>query len=305
MEAMKILIGYDGSPHAEAALTDLKRAGLPRKVEAKVVTVSEEWMPAPASIGGVATTFPKFESEAEADALRLAQSARDVLKTIFPEWHVHAEAATGSPGNILTWRAEEWKPDLIVVGSQGRTALGRFFFGSVSQKVLHHAACSVRIARASQKASAAPVRLIVGVDGSPDSDMAVKAVAARHWPKGAEICVVCGIWVPPPVTSEQMALEVENWINAEKARTLDAVEAAVKKLQGIGLAASSIIKEEDPKGLLCAEAENRDADCIFVGAMGMGRLERALIGSISSAVAARAHCSVEVVRQPSLRGAKG
>jgi nucleotide-binding universal stress UspA family protein len=48
--------------------------------------------------------------------------------------------------------------------------------------------------------------------------------------------------------------------------------------------------------LLCSEAENLMADCIFVGARGMGRLERFLIGSVSLGVAARAHCSVEVVR---------
>ena len=66
--------------------------------------------------------------------------------------------------------------------------------------------------------------------------------------------------------------------------------------QGIGLAASFVIKEEDPESLLCAEAEGRGADCIFVGAKGMGRIERTLIGGVSSAVAMRAHCSVEVVR---------
>jgi nucleotide-binding universal stress UspA family protein len=47
--------------------------------------------------------------------------------------------------------------------------------------------------------------------------------------------------------------------------------------------------------LLIAEAESWGADCIFVGARGMGRIGRFLLGSVSSAVAARAHCSVEVV----------
>jgi nucleotide-binding universal stress UspA family protein len=290
------MIGYDGSPHSEAALADLRRAGLPRKVEAMVLSVSEEWIPAPASIGGVATSYPKFESEAEGETLKLARSAKAVLKTLFPGWQVQAEAATGSPGNMLIWQSGEWKPDLIVVGSQGRTALGRFFFGSVSQKVLHQAKCSVRIARASSKDPTAPVRLIVGVDGLPGSDAAVRAIATRHWSKGSEVCVVCGMGVPTPVASEQMAIEVENWIAGEKTRIAETIEAAVRKLQGIGLATSSVLKEEDPKGLLCAEAESRDADCIFVGATGMGRVERVLIGSVSSAVAMRAHCSVEVVR---------
>ncbi len=296
MEAMKIMIGYDGSPHAEAALADLKRAGLPRKVEAMVFSVSEEWMPAPASLGGVVTPFPRFESEAQDEALKLAQSAKATLKTLFPDWQIHAEAVTGSPGNMLIWKSDEWKPDLIVVGSQGRTALGRFFFGSVSLKVLHQADCSVRIARPDRKSLDAPMRLIVGVDGSPDSDAAVRAITTRHWPKGSEACVVSGMLISPSVTSGMIAIEVEKRILGEKARIAEAVASAVKTLQGVGLATSSVVKEENPRSLLCTEAENRDADCIFVGTTGMGRIERTLIGSVSSAVAMRAHCSVEVVR---------
>jgi nucleotide-binding universal stress UspA family protein len=102
--------------------------------------------------------------------------------------------------------------------------------------------------------------------------------------------------LPPAVASAQMVIEIEKWIADEKTRIAEAVKAAVRKLEGVGLATSSVVREEDPKGLPCAEAESRDADCIFVGTMGMGWIERTLIGSVSSAVAMRAHCSVEVVR---------
>jgi nucleotide-binding universal stress UspA family protein len=62
------------------------------------------------------------------------------------------------------------------------------------------------------------------------------------------------------------------------------------------LVASPLIKEGDPKQLLCDEAERWGADCIFVGAKNLSRIDRFLLGSVSAAVAARAHCSVEVVR---------
>ena len=38
------------------------------------------------------------------------------------------------------------------------------------------------------------------------------------------------------------------------------------------------------------------ASCIFVGAKGLRSVERFLTGSVSASVAARAHCSVELVR---------
>jgi nucleotide-binding universal stress UspA family protein len=43
--------------------------------------------------------------------------------------------------------AEEWQPDLIVVGSHGRTGADRFLLGSVSEAVARHAGCSVQIVR--------------------------------------------------------------------------------------------------------------------------------------------------------------
>jgi len=40
---MKILIGYDGSEYADAAIEDLQYAGLPNEVEAVVLSVGNAW----------------------------------------------------------------------------------------------------------------------------------------------------------------------------------------------------------------------------------------------------------------------
>ncbi len=41
----KIIIAYDGSPCAKAAINDLKNAGLPDEVEATIVSVADVWLP--------------------------------------------------------------------------------------------------------------------------------------------------------------------------------------------------------------------------------------------------------------------
>ena len=46
-ERMRILIGYDGSEYADAAIDDLCRAGLPREATAVVLSVIESWSLAP------------------------------------------------------------------------------------------------------------------------------------------------------------------------------------------------------------------------------------------------------------------
>ena len=295
-DLMKILIAYDGSECAESAIDDLKRAGLPRRAEALVLTISEELIPMPASIGGVDTTFAKSLLEEEKESLALARRARSRIQTLFPGWEILAEAAIGSPGSEIIARADEWRPDLIVVGSHGRTALGRMFFGSVSQKVITEARCSVRVARGRIVEPDVPARIIVGVDGSEEGDAAVEEIASRDWPDGSEVRIVNSAWTLPPARDPRTAINFAEWIAQETERVKKTVDGAADKLGSAGLKVSAVVKEQEPKALLCSEAEDLMADCIFVGARGMGRLERFLIGSVSLGVAARAHCSVEVIR---------
>lgn len=156
---MKILIGYDGSEHAGAALDDLKRAGLPRDSEVLVVSVGDLLMSSP-PIQEVAAEI--FTSRRVASALKQAQThgervikeaeefaakAVDRLRLEFPEWNVKSRVITGTPAWELIDAANDWGADLVVVGSQGCSALKRFFLGSVSKRVVTDSRGSVRVAR--------------------------------------------------------------------------------------------------------------------------------------------------------------
>src|SRR5262245_16088249 len=293
---MKILIAYDGSECAESAIDDLKRAGLPRRAEAVVLTIAEELFPAPTSIGGVDTTFAKSLLEEEKDSLALARRARSRIHSVFPGWKILVDAGIGSPGSEIIARADEWRPDLIVVGSHGRTALGRMFFGSVSQKVINAAQCSVRVARGRIVEPDVPARIIVGVDGSEEADAAVDEIASRDWPDGSEVRIVNSARTIPAASDPGTAVNLEEWIARETERVNKVVEGAAEKLGSAGLMVSIVVKGQEPKALLCGDAEDLVADCIFVGSRTSGPVGRFLIGSVSLGVAARANCSVEVVR---------
>lgn len=309
---MKILVAYDGSSCADAALDDLKRAGLPLEAEAQIISVAEVWLPPPppsiaeilerAGEVKVPADFKRVYSRGSAamkEALAHAERANDRLKAIFPGWKVSADASCGSPAWEVVFRADEWKPDLVIVGSHGRTALGRFVLGSVSQRVLTEAKCSVRIARGRLEEPDTPVRIIVGIDGSPGSEAAVRAVAARSWPAGSEVKVIVvddplvpeiiGEIIPPLAeTAEDLA-----WDEKMLAR-------AAAMLSETEIKVTTEVRQGDPKKELPQAAEAWGADCIFVGSAGFSnRFERFVLGSVSAAVAARAHCSVEVVRKSS------
>jgi len=303
---MKLLIAYDGSDCAAAAVHDLRRAGLPPETEALVLSVADVWLP-PQGADEDGTPAPiavqrgrKQAAEAFKAAYQLAESGCELVHGQFPAWETRAEAAADSPAWAIIKRASEWPTDLILVGSQGHSALHRAMLGSVSQKVVNEAPCSVRVARRHAAAADAPVRLVIGVDGSAEADAAVQAAATRVWPTGSEARLIT-------VMDEKMAtiiaapLEaITGWMEDgdenERAWVERMIAAATEKLRAAGLKVSSVVHDGDPKSLLIEEAERWGTDCIFVGARGHGLLERLLIGSVASAVAARAHCSVEVVR---------
>ncbi|MEA5535766.1 universal stress protein [Crocosphaera sp. XPORK-15E] len=56
----------------------------------------------------------------------------------------------GVPGSSICKTAHEWQADVIVIGHRGRSGLQEFLLGSVSNYVLHHAACSVLIVQPSR-----------------------------------------------------------------------------------------------------------------------------------------------------------
>jgi nucleotide-binding universal stress UspA family protein len=297
IDRMKILIAYDGSECADSALDDLASAGLPHEAEVLLFAVLDYRLPLSSSFGLGEAFLPDAVLKGEDEILDKLTEATRRINARFPGWDVGSETMVGVPASTLIYQADEWKPDLTVVGSHGRSALGRFFLGSVSQRLVNESHHSVRVARWQKDKPEAPVRIIAGVDGSKGSEQAVRAIADREWPPGTEVRIVNGAWSVPPITYDHLTGPVAEWIARENAKVKEAIDASIAALLTKGLITATVIKEEDPKKLLCEEAESWGADCIFVGAKGAGKLERFLVGSVSSSVAARAHCSVEIVRK--------
>ena len=133
MEArMKIMIAYDGSTYADAALDDMRRAGLPREADALIVSVGDGLVSTHspvAEFAGTALTSRRVSSAiavAREQALRLlaeargfSEQARRRLLSYFPGWEVETKVLEGSPSRELLQKAETLQPDLIVVGSYG------------------------------------------------------------------------------------------------------------------------------------------------------------------------------------------
>ncbi|MDX2040743.1 MAG: universal stress protein [Acidobacteriota bacterium] len=287
---MKVLVAYDGSDCANAALDDLRQAGLPDNVEFKVLSVIENWLPPPSGLEIVE------HIDRDQEYLTLAMRAANCIQESAPGWQAESEVEFGSPASVILEKADEWKPDLIVVGAHGRSSLGRFFFGSVSQKVLHEANCPVRVAREPKEKLERPLHLLIGFDGSPGAKETLRVITARNWPDDCEARIVYAAWPSLEFTSQPLAGKIADWVADEDLKIKNKIDSVVNDLNAAGLNTTAVVKAENPKQLLISEAESWQADCVFVGARGLGLFERLRLGSVSTAVAARAHCSVEVVR---------
>jgi nucleotide-binding universal stress UspA family protein len=306
MNPMKVLFAYDGSACANDALDDLKRAGLPSELDLLVVSIAEVWVldaneedehgEELAVAHSIAISAHAREGLERARVF--AKHAADRIRKEFPAWTVDTRVYPDSPAWGVLHASDEWTPDLIILGSHGRSALSRFFLGSVSQKVLSEARCSVRIARHSDCVAGSPMRLLAGVDGSPDSEAAIDEIASRTWPAGSSVKVLAavgpiGVFVDPTFNYDFVQWEgtARQWERLEQV----AADAA-RRLRDAGLLVDTRVCDGAPVPLLLSEATELGADCIFLGARGHRFMERFLLGSVSASIAARADCTVEVVR---------
>lgn len=146
---MRIVIGYDGSQSADAAVREVVERAWPAGTEVRLVTAVPSVI-APPAAGGVeyyAPVWAKARAVAREQALGRILQALETFKTrhdLVTSYEIRDE----EPKTALVAAAREWKADLMILGSQGTSALGRLFVGSVCHAMVSHAPCSVEVVRA-------------------------------------------------------------------------------------------------------------------------------------------------------------
>ncbi|MEP7274345.1 MAG: universal stress protein [Acidobacteriota bacterium] len=294
---MKILLAVDGSECSQRAVEEIARTPWPERSIVRVASVAEirsltlptEWEEIfeGRSIANIAKAVSRFGEIA---------GARVEITT---------KTLRGDPKAVLLDEAEHWHADLIVVGTHGFNALTRLWLGSVSRAVVTHAKCSVRVARSLETKPRVGTRILIAVDGSVGSDAAINAVSGRPWVPGTEVHIVSAIQLPFVPTAEAWALP-EGYYKQLEQESRDQAKAAIKGalavLEGTGRKTPLTVTAETivghPEEVILGTAKARGSNLIILGSHGYRGIERFLLGSVSSAVAFHAHCSVEIVRVP-------
>ena len=248
---LHILCGVDGTPASLAAVRTAARLQLP---EGSLRFVAATNIAKAAQAGMAATHAAEQLQDESEDALA---EARGLVPS------AGGKVAVGNAATVLLHEAESEETTLVAVGSHGHRRAAAMLLGTVALALLRDAPCSVLIARDPKEPDTWPRAVVVGVDGSPESALAL--AAAR------EIADRFG-------TSVRAIASTSDHFDGDSARTV-APEL-----------------EEHTEGAVGAlVAASNSADLVVVGSRGLHGLKA--LGSVSERVAHQAHSSVLVVRE--------
>ncbi len=294
---MKVLVAIDSSPASVQVLEQAAAQPWPEGTVFSIVHVVDLQRFA---------KLPLLVEDARREGDRIVKAGAEKLSRLRHE--TLCEVVLGFPRRAITEYAKEWHADLILAGSHGHSAIGRFLLGSVAQGILRTAPCSVEIVRrkAGAPASASPMKILLASDGSDCSVGAVHFVANRPWPAGTvirvlsveELMVIDNQMTASSLSSVYPSSLLEELMKDAHDRAGSAVQTAKEILTRAGM---NVVNDHstplgEPRSVILDTAKAWGADLIVLGSHGRRGLDRLLLGSVSESVAIHANCSVEVVR---------
>jgi len=202
----------------------------------------------------------------------------------------------GSDYAKLIQRAEQWHADLLVVGSHGRSGIGRYFSRSVAEHVVRYAPSAVLVARERARGV-----VLIATDLSDPALPAIAAGVREALRRQAPLVVVhvtetLSLGMLPAMALLGMNPVTETLeVAEERGRfTRQIIESA---LQRFGATGDVRIVDGDPETEILSLVESLSAELLVVATRGRSSVARVLLGSVAANLVENAPCSVLAVRQ--------
>ena len=251
----RVLVGVDGSDEAIQAAT---QAALLAEGPVTLLAASEAVSPI---IGATGTHVPAYLDEGLQRA-SASDGLERTLEALRERSDVAGKIVEGCPWEELIREIECNRNTTVAVGSHG-TGRGRgILAGSTATELVHKAPCSVLVTRGQARI---PRRIVVGVDGSPESARAYTVARGLAERFGAHFRAIVD--------------------HGGKPVDMDLVRA----ITGDG------VKETYHEPVRALVGASGIVDLVVVGSRGLRGLKA--LGSVSERVAHQAQCSVLVVRE--------
>jgi len=288
---LRVLLATDDSEPARAAETWVARLGPVRPTAVDVVCVAARGL---TRFGWAMQTYRAAVKaaleEVRASALLSAESiANDAGERLQESGlRVRAWARQGEAAEELLEMIEEVRPDLVVVGSRGRSALAEMLLGSVSHQLVVHSVRPVLVARPPATAAGdLPSRALVVACGDRADETATAWLADSGLLTGSET-VVLGLLEGPAAEVPASLVELDDELRRAAEDRLGATAAALRGRTGrldVQLGAGHPLEE------VLAWSRRGEIDLIVVARPAARPGRRA----IAEELARHASCSVLVV----------
>jgi nucleotide-binding universal stress UspA family protein len=183
---------------------------------------------------------------------------------------------------------------MLVVGARGVGVLRRVLVGSISSGCALRADAPVVVVRGEPVAATDTRPVLVGVDGSPASLVALRWAAGEAKLRGVPLRVVHAWTIPVGMLSGYYAIPIDAVKEAAQNVLDEAAEAAVEPSGGVPVL-RELANGNASAALLTMAAETQ---LLVVGARGHGGFTGLALGSTSHQCVVHAPCPTAVIREP-------
>jgi nucleotide-binding universal stress UspA family protein len=273
----EIVVAVDGSGPSNAAVRWAVRESLLLSVPLKLVHV----VGAPKVTRSLMRVPEATEQRLDAHAREIVDGAAGLAQRTAMDAGAVADIAGteiyhSKPIPTLIELSERAK--MIVVGSVGHGALRGLLLGSVSTGLVNGSHCPVAVIH-NKEAPAADAPVVVGIDGSPSSELATRIAFKQAAKRGVDLVAVhawsdVDLWEIPEVDWDTVA--------QGKVKLLDKRLSAWRELHP-EVSVRRVVVRDQPTVHLAEQAEN--AQLLVVGNRGRGGFAGLMLGSVSSMLA--------------------
>ena len=286
----RILVPLDGSPLAEQVLPYVRL--LARKLGARVdlVRVFDRVPPGMAD--------PQHHLYLDQVALSLRNEAEDYLKGVAADLEkdgvtdscaVHEGDHASAVASFIVSEAEKAPDTLLAMCTHGRSGLGRWVMGSISDKVMHATAAPLLLVRATKEDEFEPEvklqTLIVPLDGSDLAEQILPHAVAMAKALSLKVLVVA---VTPPVYASLMAEGAAYAAPAAPAEpdpaTIEYLAKVAERLRGEGLEVEEKPLYGPPAEVILDTALSTPGSIVAMTTHGRTGIGRWLLGSVADRV---------------------
>lgn len=282
-----IVVAVDGSAASNAAASwaahEAAMRNVPLTVVHAVTTPTATWPPVPYP-DSLAVQLEDEGKKAIMHAVKLAEEALPADRKVT----IQRELVYSSPALALINLSGE--AEMIVVGTAGRGLLARSVLGSVSSTVVRHAHCPVAVIHADDLPDMHSAPVIVGVDGSLASQLAIEIAFDEASRRGVGLTALHA-W--SDITISELPQADWSSLEAEAHRSL-AENLAGWQERYPDVKVQRLVVRDEPARQLAEKSET--AQLLVVGSHGRGGLTGVLLGSVSNAVLHSVRTPVIVAR---------